>query len=167
MSDRTYLQMFVASCPSDQREALAGAISEAAGECLLPTGGIHETATAALIAGCFPVKLACEEVSCGFVDESAKDVAAAAPGAIWVTWEDPKYEWLGSWAGHHPDHGLMSCECAADGSEILTVSAARSALLGWHRKTEGDTDALVDLLFVTEPARRAIRAASPPPHAWP
>lgn len=60
-----------------------------------------------------------EDVRCGTVDENASDLVDLAPKAIWQFFEDPKYEFSGTYAWHHPEVGLLMGECDADGRPVV------------------------------------------------
>jgi hypothetical protein len=132
MGDRTYFQLKVHACPEEQLDALAVALNPVGDGCWLLTtlhGDEDQVERINDASGPFPWELAIDEVSCGWVDEIDTDeLVAAAPGAIWELWEDPKYEWLGHWLGYSPATGVISGECDADGVLQVDLAEGRSIL---------------------------------------
>lgn len=74
------------------------------------------------------IGFAIHEQSCGTVAPLASALAELDPTAIWIISEDPKYEWLGEVAVHHPDFPLFTSECDADGQPVLSASVIAHAL---------------------------------------
>lgn len=96
------------------------------------------------------------EMSCGSADEYAGNLMEAAPGASFVLWEDPAYQWLGDLRAYAPDLGLFAAQCDADGNPTLmpgqireAVAAAqdavRAALAARHECTE--EEAVIDAVL--------------------
>jgi hypothetical protein len=63
------------------------------------------------------------DIRCGSVEDLAPGMAEAAPGAVWQFYEEPKYEWLGTCAWYHPDHGLYVAECGINGTPVVSYAA--------------------------------------------
>lgn len=163
MSDRTYFQFNVAYCPADQMVALAAAIEKL--QVLFPNR-LTETSVpgdpnAACVNGEW-LRLADdltwdpeswdiheEEAPCGLVCESEDafaEIAAAAPGAVWQAWTDPRYEWEGQMAGYSPDTGLFFCPCDSTGRVTRTADQA-SAELRNELASGADADRLLAALW--------------------
>lgn len=114
MSDRAYAQIFIYDCPEEQRADLLDALS--------PTfGPIDSTNWDAI-----PVQFVVDGAPCGVIEVDAPGWAKAAPGATWVAWEDPKFEWLGTAAYYHGGK-VVIFTCDVDGKPVATLDAARAA----------------------------------------
>jgi hypothetical protein len=114
MSDRPYAQIFIYDCPEEQRADLLDALSPTFG----PMGDINW--------GIAPVQFVVDETPCGVIEEDAPGWAKAAPGATWVAWEDPKFEWLGT-AAYCLGGKVVVFTCDAEGKPVATLDAARAA----------------------------------------
>lgn len=114
MSDRTYAQIFIYDCPEEQRADLLAALS--------PTFWPIDSTNWDTI----PVQFVVDEAPCGVIEEDAPGWAEAAPGATWVAWEDPKFEWLGT-AAYCLGGKVVVFTCDADGKPVATLDAARAA----------------------------------------
>lgn len=119
MSDRAAVQLHVYDCPDDQRAALFAAIEAAD---LGEDWGSLASATDrnAEPLAFWPTQYTAEEMSCGIVEELANELIAAAPGATFDVWQDPKYEWLGNGVTYAPDLGRFAYECGSAGAPIFT-----------------------------------------------
>jgi hypothetical protein len=114
MSDRTYAQIFIYDCPEEQRADLLDALS--------PTfGPIDSTNWDAI-----PMQFVVDETPCGVIEVDAPGWAKAAPGATWVAWEDPKFEWLGT-AAYCLGGKVVVFTCDAEGKPVATLDTARAA----------------------------------------
>jgi len=117
MGDRTCHQVYVYDCPKDQvravQEVLEGYFWEQG-----PRGG--------RISACEPYLAS--EITCGTSDEIAAKLMKAAPGASFVLWEDPKYEWLGSVSAYTPELGVFSAECDANGQPVIHYQTAAQVI---------------------------------------
>lgn len=139
MSDRSYAQVTVYDCPEDQRAACLAAIVESFG-----TEYINEKPER-LRAGAEPgsMRLADyepvpelalgerygdDECSLDMNETIAAAIIEAAPGATFVVWVDPKYEYAGALTAYAPDLGRFDADCDADGNPTLTAYAVRQIL---------------------------------------
>jgi len=113
MSDRTYAQIHVYSCPEDQRQALLDVLADE-----LQIGEVDW--------GSLPVSLSDDQVRCGTISAHAEEWAEAAPGASWVAWEDPAYDWLGT-AAYCANGKVALFDCDAEGTPLVTFGATRKA----------------------------------------
>ena len=112
MGDRTAFQCTIDACPEDQREAVREILDEYAD---------HLDWTDAL-----PAELSLDrqytahEVSLGTAQEITGRLTKAAPGAAFLLWEDPAYQWLGDVYAHTPELGTFTAACDADGNPVYT-----------------------------------------------
>lgn len=139
MGDRTNLQVFIYKCPEDQCEAAATLL----GDMDIDWGSVpHVPGTLTLS---HPYTR--YETSCGTADSLAAELREAAPGASFVLWEDPAYEWLGSIQAYTPELGAFGAECTEGGEVVFTFAqvadviaaspTARSAVRAQLRKAMG------------------------------
>ena len=96
------------------------------------------------------------EISCGSADEYATALIKAAPGASFVLWEDPAYQWLGSLRAYAPDLGEYAAECDANGIVTLTPEEIRQAVSGATDAVQSALDPIVRLDSDAERARVAV-----------
>ena len=100
-----------------------------------------------------------EEAPCGTVESADfSALAEAVPDAVWEFWEDPKYEWLGSWIGYHPGCGLVGpLECDSHGDQQVSYQEAEARI---NASTQARPDALQlppDRLLAVVFPQRAFR----------
>jgi hypothetical protein len=131
MSDRTYMRTYIYACPDDQQAAALAVLRPDDG----PAGRLvldepYEE----------------PEVPCGYSADLASTLAAAAPGASFVMWEDPGWGSLGELHARAPELGGFTGECTAGGvlltlDEILEIldgaGSLRAARAGLHRRMAG------------------------------
>jgi len=103
MSDRTSLQVFVYACPESEREAMLAVIDQ--------HGGWDEGDSA-------EGRWTDYEACCGSADTIARALSHDAPGASFLLWEDPAYQWLGSLEAYTPELGSFSGECTSEGTVV-------------------------------------------------
>jgi hypothetical protein len=65
---------------------------------------------------------------CGHASEIAVELVAGAPGASFIVWEDPAYQWLGVVCIYTPELGLYEQDCDADGEPQLSGQAILAVL---------------------------------------
>lgn len=109
MSDRSYAQVVIHDCPPEQRAAALAAL--AAYE-----GGIRQRfdwpeATKLAIGE----RYGYDEADLDSHDQLTAALMAAAPGASFAVWVDPKYEYPGVLTMYTPALGECSGLCDADG----------------------------------------------------
>lgn len=115
MSDRTSWQMRIVACPDKTELARLRDILDEY------VYGLSDPLTV-------PAELSEDEVVCGTVGELTQPIVEAAPGATWIMWEDPKYEWLGDVAVYTPELGLYTQACDSDGNPVFTDLEIESVL---------------------------------------
>ena len=108
MGDRTPHQVYLYNCPPDQAQAATEALAQYTWDEEPAGDGIGDGA------------YACYEKSCGTSGEIAAALTAAAPGASFVLWEDPAYDWLGDVHAHTPALGAFTASCDANGQPVYT-----------------------------------------------
>lgn len=154
MSDRSYAQVIVWDCPEDQRAACRAAIFEAFDR------HTHWRAIETLVLG---DRYGDDECGLDMNDTIASAIIAAAPGATFEAWVDPKYEYPGVLTAYAPDLGRWDGVCDADG----TPYATSHELLGLIDKAETMTALRegIDKLLGSAWQRRAreLREALNPP----
>lgn len=139
MSDRSYAQVVVYDCPTDQRDAARAAIFEAFG-----TESINELPTIDRMPGSVDVMAAGRFVPATALapgdrygdDECALDMnetiadalIKAAPGVIFATWVDPKYEYPGALTMYAPGLGRFDTYCDAEGNATITGYAVKKLM---------------------------------------
>lgn len=112
MSDRTGFRAYVYDCPEDQREAALTVLAE---DYALGVDWTDQPAGDLDLTSAYTA----DEITCGSAQEIAKALREAAPGASFILWEDPKYEWLGDLYAHTPALGEFTAECAESGEPVL------------------------------------------------
>jgi len=130
MSDRTNLQCYIYACPDDQKQAAADALSE-----MQLNWGCADATPRELVLNQPYTE---DQARCGSAEELAAELREAAPGASFVLWEDPAYEWLGSLQAYTPELGEFAGECDADGQ----VVAVLAGILAEIDKVAGDAAAI-------------------------
>lgn len=96
------------------------------------------------------------EMSCGSADEYHARLMEAAPGASWVLWEDPKYEWLGSMNAYAPDLGEYGSECDANGQPVKFPGELREIVAGCRDAVQVALDPVTELDADADRAQLAI-----------
>lgn len=96
------------------------------------------------------------EMSCGSAQEYGNRIMEAAPGASFVLWEDPKYEWLGDLVAYAPDLGVYSSECDANGTPVKFPSELREIVAGARDAVQSALDPVMTLTGDAERARIAV-----------
>ena len=118
--DRTYLKCYVYDCPEDQREAARAALEQWGwGEYVNDPESPVDGMTAAT------------EILCNTVPDIAAALRKAAPGASWVTWEEPTTGHPGRAAAFTPALGQHEGVCGGSG-EILIGRSDFEALRVQH-----------------------------------
>lgn len=118
MSDRSAFQLIVYACPDKQREALLKVLRyEGLSEDW--TDPVGETLLLA-------VQYTAEEKTLDAYESIANRVIAVAPGAAFLCWNDPKYEYPGAITMYEPTLGRFTGECDQSGDPYLTAGAFRS-----------------------------------------
>jgi hypothetical protein len=138
MSDRAYAQVVIYDCPPDQRAAARAAIYDAfEAETLNEEPQIDNapgsdrydaarwTPAEELVLG---DRYGEEECSLDMNDTIAGAIIAAAPGATFAAWVDPKYEYPGALTMYAPDLGRFDADCDADGNPTVTGYQVRQIL---------------------------------------
>lgn len=85
------------------------------------------------------------DMSCGSADTYADNLMEAAPGASFVLWEDPKYEWLGDLRAYAPDLGPYAAECDANGTPVLSPGEIRDVVAGAREAVQAALDPCMEL----------------------
>lgn len=134
MSDRTYAQVIVADCPEAQRAACREAIYDtfeadalneepmidtdpgATGEASYRPSRWRRTTDLVL-----HERYGDDECALDMHDRIAAAIIEAAPGATFVVWVDPKYEYTGELVAYAPDLGRFDSSCDADGNPTVTA----------------------------------------------
>lgn len=124
MSDRTFAQVVIHSCPDGQVQALEAVLAELEYDCDVRS-----------IDGrlALDVTYSQEEAPLDYHETTAAAIRAAAPGAAWRTWVDPKYEYDGILIMYTPELGVFEYACNAQGdavftaTDILSVEARRAS----------------------------------------
>jgi len=106
MSDRTYGAIRIYRCPDEQRQALANALKPLFG---LDVNWSQDVPT-----------LEDDEIRCGSIYVYARQWADAAPDAVWMAWESPRYEWLGTAA--YFCGSLATFDCDDAGEPVIYLS---------------------------------------------
>ena len=86
---------------------------------------VGDLTDAADLAQTAPIQLTAE-IACGSLSQLALRLAEVDRDAIWRMHADPKYEWPGQLAWHHPGLPLDLSECDATGEPLLGARRARS-----------------------------------------
>jgi len=108
MGDRTCHQVYVYDCPKDQVRAVQEALEDYGWE-ESPKGGRISAIE----------RYFADELSCGTSGDIATALREAAPGASFVVWEDPKYEWLGEMHAYTPALGEYGAQCDSYGRPVF------------------------------------------------
>jgi hypothetical protein len=88
------------------------------------------------------------QTPCGWVEDErvAQRLRDVAPEAVFIAWEDPVYEWLGQAAASHPDLGVFTHDCDAQGRFLLDVdelcTPASTAATAWRVREQQLADEL-------------------------
>jgi hypothetical protein len=64
----------------------------------------------------------------GHASEITSELVAVAPGASFIVWEDPKYEWLGLVCMYTPELGLFEHDCDSSGEPQLSDQTIQAIL---------------------------------------
>lgn len=102
MSDRTYFELKIVECPASQISEVRAVLL---GHSLLDDDHVLRIGDSYTV----------DEIRCGTAEEVADELRVRAPGASWVCWEAPKYEWLGDLYRFTPELGVFTAECDGDG----------------------------------------------------
>jgi hypothetical protein len=138
--------LIVYGCPDDQRQAVLDVIqSERLSEDSQPT--VDE-----LVLG---ERYGIDETQLDRYAEIAGILMTRAPGATFVIWNDPKYEWLGGLMAYAPDLGAWSHDCDAEGTPVFSYQEVVDILKmdrdsGYIRQHIGEP--WMERLAVKEPA---------------
>ena len=93
--------------------------------------------------------------------EIAEALIEAAPGATFIVWTDPAYEWLGAMVRYTPELGRHDADCTAEGSAVFAEQEICDALA----KGREALDALLGTAWTTALTHRAeertIRVQAP------
>jgi hypothetical protein len=110
MPDTTNLQLTVRAAPPEQHQAILKVIN---------AYGLGQDWDSAPDEGYAELELGVQYTDSqgvvGHADQIAAELIAAAPGASFIVWEDPAYEWLGVVSVYTPELGLFEADCDADG----------------------------------------------------
>lgn len=113
MGDYTQMQVMIHDCPEEQVVALVDA---------LIANGLRvdwdgpEPVRGELHIGCFYTN---RSVPGDAPSDLADELIEAAPGATFIAWTDPAYEWLGTLVRYTPELGRHEAECTAEGAAVL------------------------------------------------
>jgi hypothetical protein len=113
MTDRTYLKCHVYDCPEDQQEAARAALEQwgSWGEYVDDPESPVDGMTTSI------------DVPCDTVPDIAAALRLAAPGASWVTWEEPATTGPGRAIAFTPALGQHDGECDRSGETLIGRSA--------------------------------------------
>lgn len=139
MSDRAYAQVVVYDCPEDQRAAALAAIYEAFdGESINERPSIDTAPdsrdvmapgrfvpAADLVLG---ERYGDDDRSLDLNETLTDAIIAAAPGAIFAAWVDPKYEYPGALTMYAPELGRFDSVCDANGEAYIESGQVRHLL---------------------------------------
>lgn len=120
--DRTYLKCHVYDCPEDQRDAARAALDEWG-----PWGEYQDDPESPVDGWTVAMDIVCDTVP-----DIAAALREAAPGASWVTWEEPCATGPGRAIAFTPALGEHHGECDRSG-EILVGRFDFEALRAQHR----------------------------------
>lgn len=123
MSDRTNLQAYVYDCPEDQRTAAHDVLAGDYGlgldwDARKPGSGAGDELN-------MTEAYTDDQMRVGSAREVAEALREAAPGASFVLWEDPAYEWLGDVFAYTPKLGMFSAPCDANAVPMFTGEQMR------------------------------------------
>lgn len=121
MSDRAPLQLYVYDCPEDQARALLDVLAETGHLAEGWEGDPPDTLRLGELYGD-------NQATLDTVDNLAAELVERAPGASWVAWSDPAYEWLGTIYYHTPELGLWHADCDAYGGAVFHLPTVRVVL---------------------------------------
>jgi hypothetical protein len=124
MGDTTNFQLTIYDCPDDQRESLVQVIQDLRQDgdfSGAPSEGFDELE----LMNAYTDGLA----SLTAHDDYATDIIEAAPGATFVCWTDPKYEWLGGLVMYTPNLGRFDADCDANGVPAIGPYAILQAVV--------------------------------------
>ena len=139
MSDRTATTVNVYEVPEERREAVLA---------MLEGHGFEDPSDA------IPGAWRDYEMRCGTVTDEIVPALLAA-GATFEAWEDPAYEWLGSYRAKAPGLPLFSADCDASGRPVFTREAI-AAMIAADDVTRGTGD---DVEAIIAPLREALNDA--------
>lgn len=75
-----------------------------------------------------------DQFRCGGTEELAEILKDL--GCVFDIHEDPKYEWLGTLCMYHPDLGMLTSQCDADGSPLVSVDQVLKLLKDGYSPAE-------------------------------
>jgi hypothetical protein len=99
-----------------------------------------------------------QDVSCSSAGEYGDALREAAPGASFVLWEDPAYEWLGTLYAYAPDLGVFTAECDQDGTVVLSQDVTLQAVRGATDAVRAALEGIQGPAGSEERARAAVDA---------
>lgn len=121
MGDRTNASITIYSCPLEQVHTVLGIIDNEFGE---NDYGDYNGRQGVLDLG---GTVGAWEVSCGTTNSVAV-LMKEAPGAAYLTNEDPYADWLGGLYAYTPELGIYSAECDANGIPQFTATNVRAII---------------------------------------
>jgi Protein of unknown function (DUF3145) len=131
MSDTTNLQLTVHAAPPEQHQAVLKAINA--------YGLGQDWASVAPADGFTELELGVQYTDglgvVGHASQLAAELIDAAPGASFIVWEDPAYEWLGTVCAYTPELGAYEAESDANGVPQLSGAAILTLLDAVERAT--------------------------------
>lgn len=60
-----------------------------------------------------------DEIRCGSATDLADELIKYAPDVAFTVYEEPAYEWVGTFCSYVPDLGLFTADCAGDGDPMF------------------------------------------------
>lgn len=127
MSDRTALQVIVLSCPLERVRAVLAVLAK---------HGLREFGGAEDVVVLREEYLALE-MPIGTAEHLATELVAAAPEVAFLTWDDPRYEWLGTVFAYVPGVGQFTGPCDSQGIPLWTTDQVLG-LLGPGKVLDAD-----------------------------
>jgi uncharacterized protein DUF3145 len=120
MADYTQFTLTVFACPEDKRAGVLAAIHER--DLQLEWDTRRDEGDKLLLG------IAYTDTEFRVGDDAGLAQELVDLGATFECWEDPKYEWLGSYHAHVPGLGLFSGECDADGNVVVSAQDLRELI---------------------------------------
>jgi hypothetical protein len=114
MADRTCLSVIIYDCPTHRVNAVLDVLEQHGvdPEWGMGTAGVSGSSLDRLqLCTVYGEHEAIGDES----EDVARELQQVAPEVSFLTWTDPKYEWLGSLVAYAPDLGEFTADCDADG----------------------------------------------------
>lgn len=131
MGDRTALQVIIYDCPTHR----VGAVLD-----ILENHGLDDSWGMSRIGNRLTLCTTYGDTE-SYGDEServAAELEQQAPEVTFLTWTDPKYEWLGSLVAYAPDLGQFAADCDAEGQPQFGSLEMQRLLQAHREKTVGE-----------------------------